>query len=155
MSEPTAHGVFPTITPYLVVRDATAAIAWYERALGANTRFVMNAPNGSVMNAQLVIGNSVLMLNDEFPDFGALSPQEGERVHCTLHLQTKDIDRDFKRAIDAGATVGMPPADMFWGDRYGSFTDPFGYKWSMGQRIANPSPEEMQAAMEAAFAEKA
>lgn len=153
MSDSTVHGYFPTITPYIVVRDARAAIQWYEKALGASTRYVMDAPDGKVMNAQLVIGNSVLMLNDEFPDYGAMGPQDGERVHTTLHLQTDDIERDFNRAIEAGATVGMPPADMFWGDRYGSFTDPFGYKWSMGQRIANPTPEEMEAAMKAAFAD--
>lgn len=151
MPDPTTPGFFPKITPYLVVRNAEAAIEWYEKALGAANRFVLDAPDGKIINAQLVIGDSMIMLTDEFPDYGAMGPQEGERVHITLHLQSEDIERDFKRAIDAGASIDMPLADMFWGDRYGSFTDPFGYKWSMGQRIANPTPEEMKAAMQASF----
>lgn len=127
---------FTTLTPYIVVRDAKAAMAFYEKALGAKTRNVANTPDGKVMNAQLVIGDSVLMLNDEFPDYGAVGPQPGERMPVTIHIQSKDIEADWQRAIDAGAEVTMPLADQFWGDRYGQFKDPFGYSWSMGQKIA-------------------
>jgi PhnB protein len=126
---------FTTLTPYIVVRDAKAAMAFYEKALGAKTRNVANTPDGKVMNAQLVIGDSVLMLNDEFPDYGALGPQQGERMPVTIHINSKDIEADWQRAIDAGAEVTMPLADQFWGDRYGQFKDPFGYSWSMGQKI--------------------
>ena len=127
---------FPTLTPYIVVRDGAAAIAFYEQALGAKTRDIKHLPGGKIGNAQLEIGDSVLMLNDEFPDFQVLAPQPGERVHTTLHIQSKDIEADWQRAVEAGVEVTMPLADQFWGDRYGQFTCPFGYKWSMGQTIA-------------------
>lgn len=126
---------FPTITPYIVVKDAEAAIAFYEKAFGARVRDVARTPDGKVANAQLEIGDSVLMLNDEFPDFKVIAPQAGDRVHVTIHIQSRDIESDWKRAVDAGVQVTTPLADQFWGDRYGQFTCPFGYKWSMGQPI--------------------
>jgi PhnB protein len=138
---------FPTLTPYIVVRDADAAIAFYERALGAQVREVARTPNGKVANAQLDVGDSVLMLNDEFPDFNVTAPQPGERVHVTIHIQSKDIENDWKRAVDAGVEVTTPLADQFWGDRYGQFTCPFGYKWSMGQTIDETSGREVENAM--------
>jgi uncharacterized glyoxalase superfamily protein PhnB len=126
---------FPTLTPYIVVRDAQAAIAFYEKALGARTRNVAKDENGKVMNAQLVIGDSVLMLNDEFPDWGSVGPQPGDRIPFTIHISSKDIDADWERAVDAGVEVTMELENQFWGDRYGQFTCPFGYRWSMGQKI--------------------
>ena len=133
------ESAFTTLTPYIVVRDAKAAIEFYKRAFGAVARSVMDTPDGKVMNAQLVIGDSVLMLNDEFPDFGAVGPQPGERMPVCIHISCKDIEAEWKRAVDAGAVVTMPLADQFWGDRYGQFTCPFGYHWSMGQKINKPS----------------
>ena len=138
---------FPTLTPYIVVSDAKAAISFYEKALGAKARSVSPTPDGKVMNAQLEIGDSILMLNDEFPDWGVMAPKSGEPVHMTIHINTDNVDADFQRAIDAGAEVTMPLEDMFWGDRYGQFTCPFGYKWSMGQKVRDVSEEEMAAAM--------
>jgi PhnB protein len=129
------HITFPTLTPYLVVRDARAAIAFYVQALGAITIEVMETPEGKVMNAQLKIGDSMLMLNDEFPDYGVFGPKEGESIPVTIHISCTDIDNQFQRAIDAGGTVTMPLADQFWGDRYGQFRCPFGHNWSMGQPI--------------------
>lgn len=127
---------FPTLTPYIVVRDAAAAIAFYEKALGATTRDVAKSDDGQkIMNAQLVIGDSVLMLNDEFPDYDCYGPKPGENIPVTIHISSKNIDADWQRAVDAGVEVTMPLADMFWGDRYGQFRCPFGHKWSMGQRI--------------------
>lgn len=140
---------FPTLTPYLVVRNAGEAIDFYCKALGATKRSVSNSPDGKVMNAQLAIGDSVLMLNDEYPEWGSVGPQEGERLPVTIHITSKNIDADWKRAVDAGMKVEMPLADMFWGDRYGQLKCPFGYKWSMGQKVKDVSPEEMEAAMKA------
>ncbi|MCE9558035.1 MAG: VOC family protein [Armatimonadetes bacterium] len=147
MSEPYNAGKFPTLTPYIVVRDGAAAIAFYEKAFGAVARDIAHTPDGKIMNAQLQVGDSVLMLNDEFPDYGVLAPQPGERVHTTLHISSQSVDEDFQRAIDAGAEVTMPLADMFWGDRYGALTDPFGYKWSMGQKMRDLTQDEMMAEM--------
>lgn len=145
----TQEGTFPTLTPYIVVKDAAAAIAFYEKALGAKVRDVSNGPDGKVMNAQLVIGDSVLMLNDEYPEYGSTAPAPGDRVFVTIHISSKSVDADWQRAVDAGVQVTMPLEDMFWGDRYGQFTCPFGYKWSMSQRVKNPTKEEMDAAMAA------
>jgi PhnB protein len=127
---------FPTLTPYLVVRDAQAAIAFYEKAFGAKTRNVSKSEGGDkVMNAQLVIGDSVLMLNDEFPDYGSVGPQPGDRIPFTIHINSKNVDADWQRAVDAGVEVTMPLELQFWGDKYGQFVCPFGYRWSMGQKM--------------------
>ncbi len=130
------QGIFPTLTPYLVVSNAEKAIEFYVKALGAISREVMKSEDGKVMNAQLEIGTSVLMLNDEFPDWGVFGPKEGETVHMTIHIRSHNIQADWDRAIAAGATETTPLADQFWGDRYGQFSDPFGYKWSMGQPLS-------------------
>lgn len=132
---------FPTLTPYIVVKDATTAIKFYEAAFGATAREVSHTPDGKVMNAQLVIGDSVLMINDEFPDYGVFGPKEGEKVPVTLHIRSHTIEADFARAVEAGATVTMPLENQFWGDRYGQVKDPFGHNWSMGQPIAELSSE--------------
>ncbi|MCW5936913.1 MAG: VOC family protein [Fimbriimonadaceae bacterium] len=124
---------FPTLTPYLVVDDAMAAIDFYQKALGAQVVDVMKGEDGKVMNAQLKVGDSMLMLNDEYPDYGALGPKHYSGSSVTIHISSKAVDADFQRAVDAGATVTMPLEDQFWGDRYGQFIDPFGHKWSMGQ----------------------
>ncbi len=146
MKDLSSQHVFPTLTPYIVVSNAQEAIAFYQEALGAVARNVALTPDGSkVMNAQLVIGDSVLMINDEFPDYGSFGPQPGDKIFVTIHIQSKDIDADWARAEKAGVQVTMPLADMFWGDRYGQFTCRYGYKWSMGQRIHEPSVEEMEA----------
>src|SRR5512141_501421 len=116
---------FTTITPYLVVDGADRAIDFYQRALGAELIDKAVGPDGKVMNAQLKIGNSMLMLNDEFPDYGAVGPLKLGGTAVTMHLYVPDVDAAWKRAMDAGVEVTMPLADMFWGDRYGCFKDPF------------------------------
>lgn len=146
---------FPTLTPYLVVKDAQAAIDFYGRAFGATPRSVSKTPDGSkIMNAQLILGNSVFMLNDEFPEYGSMGPSPEDRLPMGLHINSSNIEADWNRAVDAGVEVTMPLADMFWGDRYGQFTCPFGYRWSMGQRISNPTQEEMDQAAAEAFSTK-
>jgi len=144
---------FHTITPYLVVDGADAAIELYQRALGAVVVEVSRMPDGKLMNAQLRIGNSMLMLNDEFPDYGALGPKKVGGTSVTLHLFTEDVDALWAQATAAGFQVEMPLENQFWGDRYGQLKDPFGHSWSLASRITNLTPEEMRAA-EAEFTAK-
>ena len=143
---------YHTLTPYMTVRDAARAIGFYKQAFGAKERGVMKAPDGKVMHAELLIGDSIVMLADEFPEFGSLSPETTGGAGMGLHIYIEDVDTAFDRAVKAGATVEMPVADMFWGDRYGKLKDPFGHKWSIGTHKADLSPEEMKRGMEEAMA---
>jgi len=143
---------YHTITPYMTVRDAARAIEFYKQAFGAKEKGVMKGPDGKVMHAELVIGDSIIMLADEFPEFGSLSPQSTGGSGTGLHIYIEDVDSAFDRAVKAGATVEMPVADMFWGDRYGKLRDPFGHKWSIGTHKADLSMEEMKKGMEETMA---
>ena len=104
------------------------------------------------MHAAIKIGDSVIMLNDEFPEMGARSPQSVGGSSVTLHLYVQDVDRWFKQAVSAGATTKMPLMDQFWGDRYGVVSDPFGHQWSLATHVRDMSADEMKAAGEAAMA---
>jgi uncharacterized glyoxalase superfamily protein PhnB len=152
MSVPAIPKGYHTITPYMTVRDAARAIEFYKQAFGAKERGVMKGPEGKVMHAELVIGDSIIMLADEFPEFGSLSPQSTGGSGTGLHIYIEDVDSAFDRAVKAGATVEMPVADMFWGDRYGKLRDPFGHKWSIGTHKADLTMEEMKKGMEEAMA---
>jgi PhnB protein len=144
---------FHTLTPHLIVRNADQAIEFYKKAIGAQLQGdVARTPDGKVMHAQLRIGDSYLMLNDEMPEYGALSPLSGGSSSVTIHIYTDNVDTAFQRATAAGAKVGMPLADQFWGDRYGTVTDPFGHKWSLAAHVKDLSPEEMKRAMSEAIA---
>jgi PhnB protein len=143
---------YHTITPYMTVRDAARAIEFYKQAFGAKEKGTMKGPDGKVMHAELVIGDSIIMLADEFPEFGSLSPQTTGGSGTGLHIYIEDVDSAFDRAVKAGATVEMPVADMFWGDRYGKLRDPFGHKWSIGTHKADLSMEEMKKGMEETMA---
>jgi uncharacterized glyoxalase superfamily protein PhnB len=143
---------YHTITPYMTVRDAARAIEFYKQAFGAVAKGVMNSPDGKVMHAELLIGDSVVMLADEFPEFGSLSPQTTGGAGMGLHIYIDGVDAAFDRAVKAGATVEMPVMDMFWGDRYGKLKDPFGHKWSIATHKADLSAEEMKRGMEEAMA---
>jgi PhnB protein len=143
---------YHTITPYMTVRDAARAIEFYKQAFGAKEKGVMKGPGGKVMHAELVIGDSIIMLADEFPEFGSLSPQSIGGSGTGLHIYIEDVDSAFDRAVKAGATVEMPVADMFWGDRYGKLRDPFGHKWSIGTHKADLSMEEMKKGMDETMA---
>jgi PhnB protein len=134
---------YHTLTPHIVIRGAGKAIEWYEKALGAKRRTVMPGPDGSVMHAEIVINGSTVMLGDENPQMGAKSPETLGGSASGLHLYVTDTDKAFARAIAAGAKAEMPPMDMFWGDRYGRFVDPFGHKWSVATHIEDVSPKEM------------
>ena len=152
MSVPAIPKGYHTITPFMTVRDAARAIEFYKQAFGAKERGVMKGPEGKVMHAELVIGDSIIMLADEFPEFGSLSPQSTGGSGTGLHIYIEDVDSAFDRAVKAGATVEMPVADMFWGDRYGKLRDPFGHKWSIGTHKADLSMEEMKKGMDETMA---
>ncbi|PYX20933.1 MAG: glyoxalase, partial [Acidobacteria bacterium] len=130
---------FHTLTPHLVVRNAEQALEFYKNAFGAEVLHVAHMPDGKVMHASLRIGDSMLMLNDEFPDYGTLSPLSTGGSAVTIHIYTENVDAAFNRAVSAGAQVKMPLADQFWGDRYGVVADPFGHKWSLGAHIKDMS----------------
>jgi len=139
---------YHTLTPYMTVRDAARAIEFYKQAFGAVEKGVMKGPDGKIMHAELRIGDSIVMLADEFPEFQSLSPQSIGGSGMGLHIYIEDVDSAFDRAVKAGATVEMPVADMFWGDRYGKLRDPFGHKWSIGTHKADLSMEEIEKAQE-------
>lgn len=141
---------FGTATPHLAVKGAAKAIEWYAKALGAVERYRVPGPDGRLMHAEIMVGNSIVMIADDFGDM-CPGPKLSERSPVTIHLYVEDANAAWKRAIDAGATVAMPLQDMFWGDRYGNFVDPFGHSWSIAQHIEDVSPEEMPARAAAAM----
>ncbi len=146
---------YHTLTPFLTVRDAVRAIEFYKAAFGAEERGVMKAPDGKVMHAELKIGDSIIMLSDEFPEFGAVSPQVIGGSSSGLHIYLDNVDAAFDRAVKAGANVEMPVMDQFWGDRYGRLKDPFGHKWSIGTHVKDLSMDEMKKGMDEACAKAA
>ena len=136
---------FRTITPSLVVRGGAQAIEFYKKAFGAEELVRMPGPDGKgVMHAELKIGDSIFFLGDESPQMASKSPQTLGGSTGALHLYVADVDASFKRAVSAGARVSMPVADMFWGDRYGKVTDPFGHEWGLGTHKEDVSPADME-----------
>ncbi len=135
---------FHTITPQIVVKGVAAAIDWYSRALGSHELLRNAAPDGaSIMHAELLLGDSRFFVVDEFPD-SMVSPSTLGGTTVSMHLYVHDVDALFNRAVGAGATVVMPVADQFWGDRYGILLDPFGHRWSIASRIEDLSPNKLQ-----------
>ena len=134
-----------TITAGLVVRGGKNAIEFYKSAFGAKQLGVMYALDGrSIMHAELQIGDTKIYIGDESPEMGAVSPQTLGGSAVSLNIYTEDCDALFKRAVAAGATVKMPLADMFWGDRYGKITDPFGHNWGIATHKEDVSEAEME-----------
>ncbi len=146
---------FHTLTPYLVVRDAPKAIEFYKKAFGAEAQGIHHAPDGKIMNADLKIGDSILMLNEEFPGMGSPSPQTLGGSCVTIHIYVDDVDKLFNKAVSAGATVTMPVMDQFWGDRYGLLKDPFGHSWSVATHKEDLSSAEIAKRAQAVFAKMA
>ncbi|MGA8430171.1 MAG: VOC family protein [Candidatus Sulfotelmatobacter sp.] len=144
---------YHTLTPYLTVRDAPRAIEFYKQAFGAKERGVMKGPDGKVMHAELMIGDSIIMLADEFPQMGVVSPEAIGGSASGLHIYVEDVDSAFDRAVKAGGITEMPVMDMFWGDRYGKLKDPFGHKWSIATHKADLSGEEIDRGMKEAMAQ--
>lgn len=112
----------------------------------------MPGPEGKLMHAMIRIGDSPLMLVDEFPDWGAVGSKSLKGSPVTIHLYVENVDTAFQRAVDAGAKITMPLEDTFWGDHYGTLEDPFGHRWSLATHVRDVSPEEMQQAAEKACA---
>ena len=137
-----------TITPHLVCADAISAIEFYKKAFNAVEKVKLVAPNGGLVHAGLLIGDSMLMLAEEMPNWGSLGPKALKGSPVVIHLQVSDVDAVIAQAVAAGATLVMPPAEMFWGDRYGQVTDPYGHRWSVATHIRDVSPAEMQSAAE-------
>src|SRR5579872_5487126 len=143
---------YHTLTPFLTVRDAARAIEFYKQAFGAEARGeVAKGPDGKVMHAELKIGDSIIMLSDEFPEYGSLSPLSSGGAGMGLHIYLEGVDAAFDRAVKAGAQVEMPVMDQFWGDRYGKLKDPFGHKWSIATHTQDLSADEMKRGMEEAM----
>jgi len=134
---------YHTLTPHITVKGAEAAIDFYRRAFGAE-ELARHVFGGMVAHAELRIGDSIVMLNDEIPAQGVFAPPENGGG-TTLHIYVPDVDAAFQRAVDAGAQVVMPVVDMFWGDRYGLLKDPFGHRWSLATCNEELTPEEVAA----------
>ena len=146
---------FHTITPNIVVRGAAEAIEFYKKAFGAIEVMRSYVPDTTqVMHAELRIGDSVLFVNDEFPDMEAMSPQHYKGTSMTLMLSVDNADEWFARAVGAGCTVDVPLAEMFWGDRFGSVSDPYGHSWGISTHTRDLTPEQMEAEARAMFAQE-
>lgn len=137
-----------TVTPHLICAGAAEAIEFYKKAFGAIELSRIPGPNGKIMHASIRIGDSVIMLNEENADWGALGPISLKGSPVTIHLYVENADAAFEQAVRAGAKITMPLDDMFWGDRYGKLEDPCGHQWSIGMHVRDVTPEEMQKAME-------
>ncbi|HEY2001266.1 MAG TPA: VOC family protein [Acidobacteriaceae bacterium] len=144
-----------TVTPYLTVSNAAAAIDFYKKAFGAEEVVRHLAPDGKrLMHAHLKVLGMDLMLSDDFPDHmsgRSRTPEAFGGSPVTLHLHTDDVNTLWANALAAGAKVTMPLQDQFWGERYGQFTDPFGHSWSAGQTLRQVSQEEFEEGAKAAF----
>ena len=147
---------FHSVTPGLVVRGAAQAIDFYKKALGAQELVRMPGADGTIMHAELKIGDSIIFLSDEAPGRGVTkSPQTLGGCTGTLNIYVPNVDQVFKQAITAGGKETMPVADQFWGDRYGSFTDPFGHSWGVATHKEDLTAQEMQQRMQTFFASMA
>ena len=143
---------YHSITPYLIISEAARAIHWYKTAFGAEEILRMDDPNGSkVTHAELKIGDSHIMLADEYPAMGYRSPKTLGGAGISLLLYVKDVDKVVKHAVEAGAKLERPVQDQFYGDRTGTIQDPFGHVWSIATHIEDVSPEEMQERSKKAF----
>jgi PhnB protein len=134
---------YPRVSPYLVVDNATKAIDFYTQVLGATERMRMPAPGGKIGHAELQFDDSVVMLADEYPEMGAVSPKSVGGTPVTLGLYLEDVDKTFDAAVQAGAKALRPVEDQFYGDRSGQIEDPFGHRWSLSTHIEDVSPDEM------------
>ncbi|HLG19065.1 MAG TPA: VOC family protein [Bdellovibrionota bacterium] len=142
---------YHAVTPYLTIRNAAKALEFYKKAFGAEELTRMPGPGGSLMHAEIKIGDSIVMMGEEAPDRGQKSPQGLNGTPVGLFIYVKDVDKAFQRAADAGAKAIMPVADMFWGDRYGQLEDPFGHRWSLGTHKEDLTPAEIEKRAQAFF----
>jgi PhnB protein len=143
MVNPVPEG-YPRVTPYLIVDDGAGAIDFYTSVLGATERMRMGGPDGKVGHAELEIGDSVIMLADEHPELDAIGPKTVGGTPVSLHLYVEDADAVFARAIEAGAKELRPLEDKFYGDRLGTFEDPYGHHWHIASHVEDVPPDEME-----------
>ena len=134
---------YPQVTPYLCVDGAAAAIDFYSQVFGASERARMPAPDGKIGHAEVQIGDSVVMLSDEFPEMGMRGPRAVGGTPVTLSVYVEDVDAVFDRAVQAGANPLRPVENQFYGDRSGQFEDPFGHRWNVASHVEDVPPEEM------------
>ncbi len=135
---------YHTATPYLIVNDAALAIEFYKEAFGATELLRMAKPDGKIGHAEIRIGDSTIMLADEFPEMGARSPQSFGGSPVSIFLYVENVDAVFAQTVAAGAVVQRPVADQFYGDRMGGVKDPFGHAWYIATHTEDVSPEEMR-----------
>jgi PhnB protein len=136
---------YPRVTPYLCIDEGAAdAIDFYGKVLGATERMRMGGPDGRIGHAEVMIGESVIMLSDAYPEMGIVGPKALGGTPVTISVYVEDVDAAFERAVAAGATVARPLEDQFYGDRSGQFVDPFGHRWSIASHVEDVSPEEME-----------
>lgn len=142
---------YHTVTPYLIVSDAARAIDFYKKAFGATESYKLMMPDGRLGHAEIRLGDSLVMLSDEFPEFGGKAPQTLGGSPVSIHLYVEDVDAFFKHALAAGATERKPVMDQFYGDRSGQLEDPFGHLWWVATHREDVAPDEMQKRVQAAF----
>ena len=135
---------FHTVTPYMTIKNCAEAIAFYEKAFGAEVIRRQDMPSGLVMHATIKIGDSMVMMNDEFPEQGVLGPGADQRSPISVHLYVTDADAAFKKAIECGCTEVAPLMDCFWGERMGKVEDPFGFQWGISTQTEELTAEEVQ-----------
>jgi PhnB protein len=143
---------YHTVTPYLALRDAAAAIDFYRRAFGAQLTMKLDMPDGKIAHAEIRIGDSTLMMSEENPDWGSRSPLAMGGSPVFMMIYVPDVDAAFARALQAGAVEVKPVEDQFYGDRSGTLKDPFGYQWTLSTHVEDVSQEEAQRRMQALFA---
>ncbi len=141
---------YHSVTPYLIVRGGAEAIEFYKKAFGASELFRMDAPGGKIGHAEIKIGDSPIMLADEYPDMGYKGPQSLGGSPVSIMIYVEDVDAIFNRAVDSGATVKEALQDKFYGDRMGTVVDPFGHIWHIATHKEDVSPEEMERRAKAA-----
>jgi len=147
---------FHSVTPMFVFKDARKAIEFYKRAFGATEQFAMPGPDGKgVMHAELLIGDSIIMMGEENPNEACKSAETIGGSPVSFYIYVENVDEAFRRALEAGSESRMPVQDMFWGDRAGTVQDPFGYSWMLATHIKDPTPEELREGAKTAFAQMA
>jgi PhnB protein len=143
-----------TVAPYLAIKDAAKALEFYKKAFGATESYKLLLPDGRLGHGEIRLGDSLIMLSDEFPEYGGKAPQALGGSPVSIHLYVEDVDAFFKRALAAGAKARKPVTDQFYGDRSGQLEDPFGHLWWVATHKEDISPEEMQTRVRAMFARK-
>lgn len=145
-SKPASQAALPALAPHIVCQGATEAMDFYKKAFGARERLRIPTPDGKLMHGEIDVNGALVLLTEESPQFGSLSPKTLNATTVTLHLYVDDVDAFMAKAEAAGAKIASPPSDMFWGDRYGVLVDPFGHRWSVATHLRDLSPEELEKA---------